>query len=452
MLVDTCILLFALILLTLLIIKNLPHSNSIFTLYNLFIVFALAEVPYLFYLNHNNELIHNYVKPHIEDYELVFVKHIILKLAFITIALFSMHTFNPRASILKRTFSVKSFNNRHLLFTSISFSFLALIAFSLFLHKVGGLTYLMLNISNKTIVVQGTGLYRNLIFLSSLLSLGFYIHYLSRLKKVDTFRAFVFLFLIILLFSVLASSGERKNPLLLIVYVIILWNFTINRIRILSARYLPLLLFFIIFAAIIPPLRIPGATDYYLQHPFLLANDSIPYVGEIFKRFSEIDISLFIYSFFDNTDKLWLGASIPDFFTGVVPSAFFPNKPPLDEGVYIYALAHYYDVSPPTPFKDMLPVGWPLSRVTGPYVHFGTIGVIVSAFITGLILKYFYNLLLATNYSPQAMLIYTVLLSTNFGLTNAFLANIFLTLFLVIILSICFKLIMPLGSNRGNLN
>ena len=441
MIVDIGITLFLILLIAIYFGQNFLKKESLFELKNLFILFAIAEIPYLFYLNHNQDLIHEYVGFHLLDYNYVFLKHIWLKFLFLICALIAMLLFKPRVKRLVWIFNVDYLSRRRCLYVSLGLGITTILFYLLFLDKVGGLTYLLLNMDTKTIVVAGTGWYRSAYLITSMLSLGFYIHYLAGFNRINKSKLFFYLVMLAIYFLILASFGERKNPILLLVYSVILWDFKVNKINIFNAKNALIFSFLILFAALAPVLRKHGTTGFYLTNPALLISESLPYLGEIFKRFSEIDISLFIYSYFSEYSDFWWGASVSDLFTGVIPRGMYPDKPPLDEGVYIYSLAHFYNVHPPTPFNEMLPVGWPLSRVTGGYVHFGVVGVVLNAMLVGMILKYVYNLLKGTSYSPQAMMIYSVLLATNFGITNAFIANGLVMIFMLIIASVCIKLV-----------
>jgi hypothetical protein len=304
--------------------------------------------------------------------------------------------------------------------------------FAAFLSKVGGLLNLILSMSTKTLAVQGTAFYRNTFLLTSMLTIGFFILYISKKKTVTFFDKSMLLLLVVTCFVILGSSGERKNPMMLLIYTAICWNFLVSKLRVFTLKNVSLFAFLIFFASLAPVLRKSGAIEIYMESPSDLFFDSFQYIGEVFKRFSEVDISLFIFSHFDSVDKLWFGASIVDFFTGFIPSSMYIDKPPLDEGVYIYALAHGYDVYPPTAFNQMLPVGWPLSRMTGAYVNFGILGIIAFAGLTGIILKAFENLMIESRYSPQSIVLYCIIIVTNFGLTNAFVFNL---LSIIVVLS-----------------
>jgi hypothetical protein len=414
-------------------------SKSAFDLYIFFTLIAIAEIPYLYFLNNNQEELHPYVAAHMDDFDFYFIKHVLLKMVFVSMCLLGMSGSNLKSPYLSSVFRPLSFSKRRLKFFSYIMVVLTILFFYLFLRTVGGLEFLILNISNKTTVVQGTAGLRNTFLLTSMLSVGFFIEYISLRRKVRFLDLTLLLLIVMLGFIILASSGERKNPIMLLIFSALMWNFRVSRIKLVTFKNVMIGFFLIFFASRAPVLRAKGAVEMYLASPEKLLLATVPYFGEVFKRFSEIDISLFIFSYFDSLDKLWFGASITDFFTGFIPSSFFPNKPPLDEGVYIYALAHYMDVYPPTPFVQMLPVGWPLSRMTGPYVNFGELGVVFFGFLTGMFLKFVSNVMVTAKYSSQTVFLYCMLVVTNFGFTNAFVFNMMTTVMILLIISVALK-------------
>ena len=413
----------------------IAKKNSVdnFSLPVLFICFALAEVPYLFFIYNNSQELHPYVLYNLENLDLVFFKHLFYKLLFIIIAFYFIMKSNFSINVLSNFYSVDHFTPKLLAVFSWFFFVITLVVFASFLSKVGGLLNLILNMSTKTLAVQGTAFYRNTFLLTSMLSVGFFILYISKKGNASVFDKAILGVLIIVCFAILGSSGERKNPMMLLIYAAICWNFLVAKLKVITLKNVSLFVFLVFFASLAPVLRKSGAIELYMDTPGDLFLDSFQYIGEVFKRFSEVDISIFIFSHFDSIDKLWFGASIVDFFTGFVPSSMYYDKPPLDEGVYIYALAHGYDVYPPTPFHQMLPVGWPLSRMTGPFVNFGIFGIVIFAALTGVVLKTFENIMIDSIYSPQSILLYCIIIVTNFGLTNAFVFNL---LSIIVVLSI----------------
>tara|TARA_R110000751_G_scaffold214914_2_gene318466 strand:+ start:8648 stop:9988 length:1341 start_codon:yes stop_codon:yes gene_type:complete len=411
------------------------------------ILFSMAEVPYLYFIAHNPQELHPKVIYYLDDFNFAFFQHVMYKLIFAIVCIFTMAFFEPKGKLFGVSNIGVGMKVIKFKYASYFFIVLTILMFALFLHKVGGFFFLISNMDNKTLVVQGTAVYRNIFFISAMLSIGYYITYLS-LKRIKL-KNYVFLFFIsVFFFAMLASYGERKNPLLLLVFLVLMWNYKIKNVNVFSVKNLLLLFFLVFFASLAPILRVDGALDYYMSDPSSLIPDALPYMGELFKRFSDIDISLFIFPYFDSINKLWFGSTFMDFFTGFIPSSFYEAKPPLDEGVYIYNFAQGNNVAINSPFKYMIPVGWPLSRVTAGYVHFGPVGVILYAILTGMILKYFYQVMISSKFAPLWVSFYAFMMLTGFGISNAFIFNT-LTIFVLLML---FTLFIYLFEGKKNVS
>lgn len=416
---DFAISLYAVFLL--LLFKATPKVGdaSIFGFRKLTFIIAAAELPYLFALNHDRDALHPFVLTHITDFELTFIKFLALKSLFLvtfSITAFHLQKNGSRSQSRGSHRSITASLDLHL---SLLMLFLTLLTFVLLVSNVGGLSYLLLNWSNKTAVLQGTAIYRIANFVFGLLSVGFFINYIANKKRTGVFLLFWLFLIITAVFLILLSVGERKNPTLLILYSIIAWHYQVAPIRIVAARNFILLIFFMVFAALFPELRNEGATKAFFYNPAEILVASTKNWSQLFARLSDAETSLFIYSHFDEVRKFWFGATWPDLLTGIIPSSMLSDKPPIDEGVYIYNLAHYQNISPPVPFRELIPVGWPLSRVTGPYVHFGVLGVLIGGLITGWLMGLMSKITFKSR-SPTMLLVYIWSMFTGFGLTNAF--------------------------------
>jgi hypothetical protein len=440
MLLDAVILLYLMNLFFLLYISKKAYLFP-FSLYSLFIIFAIAEIPYLFYFVHNPEMLSIYVKPLINDFDALVIKHIFNTALFINIAFVTMCLYTPKIKLFRRIFNYSDNSENQL---KIAFYFLislTVLFYMLFLNKVGGLTLLIANISNKSTFVQGTALYRTGFFVAAFLAIGVFIEGKSR-RDSKNWSTFKLLLIVLFCFALLASFGERQKPILLLIYTALLWNYKINNIKIFNVKLLISFVALIVFSSLAPVLRQPDAIELYLQDPLLAFQDAIPYLGEIFKRFSDIDLSIFVYSQFKSFDDYWVLATLKDFFTGFIPMSIFADKPPLDSGVYIYNMAIGNSVDIGSPFKNMFPVGWPLSRVTSGYVNFGYAGILIFAPLTGIILKYFYQLMLESNFSAVPVLLFTTLIFSNFGLSNAYVFNLLIIFICCLTLSFILNVIL----------
>lgn len=424
--IDLAISVFAIFLLVLYKVSPKSEDNSVFGFRTLFFLVTATELPYLYALNHDRKYLNPAILANVTDFDNVFVKFLFLKALFLiafSITAFHMRKgrrrIHPPINETARIGKTASLD----LELSIVMLLLTILTFALLLFDTGGLVHLLLNWSKKTEVLQGTAFYRisNLVF--GALSVGFFVNFIGRKARVGILDRALLLLLISFVFLVLISVGERKNPILLVIYAMACWHFRVRPIKMLTASKILLLAAFMAFAALFPELRKDGVMEILLTDPGEVVSASLQNWGQLFARMSDVDTSLFVYSYFDSFDKFWYGATWLDLITGLIPSSLYPDKPPIDSGVYIYALAHQYNIHPPVPFRELLPVGWPLSRVTGLYVQFGILGVMFGGLITGWLMRRFSEITFESR-SPGSLLVYIWAMLTGFGLTTAFVFNL----------------------------
>lgn len=420
---------------------------SIFGLRDLFFIVAAAELPFVVAVALNPDILHERVRMKIVNFEAVFLKFLMLKALFM--AAFSITAFRrgrkKAASVRRQPRTVRSYLTPMGLDLKLTVGLLVVLlaSFYILLQEVGGFATLIGNWSNKSEVLRGTAFVRTLTLVTGMMSIGFFINYIGKKGRVTISDRLFLAILIMIALITLVSVGERKNPVLVILFAVALWHYRVRTVSFFQLRYALLVLLLLIFAALFPELRKSGGTDLLFSQPAQVFAASMSNWGQLFARMSDIETSLFIYSYFDNSATYWYGASYPDLLTGMIPSQFMPDKPPVDEGVYIYALSFNVHVVPPVPFRDLFPVGWPVSRVTGPFVHFGVVGVLVGGLLTGIVMRRIHDYAFSGP-SPAPIFVYIWAMFTGFGLTNAFIFN----LLIIVALLVPIELVCKVASRR----
>lgn len=406
---------------------------SIFGFRKLFFLIAVAELPYVIAVAINPEILHPRVLARMRDFEEVFTQFLLMKALFLTAFTFTAFHIGNKVRLPSQHYAPAQ-AGRGIAVVNLQFSMVLLLmtlaTFGLLLQEVGGISVLLQNWSTKTEVLRGTAVYRTANLAFGMLSVGFYISYLGSKRQITLSNRLILAMLIITVVAVLLSVGERKNPVLVVVFAIVLWHFRVRPINVIRPSYVALLFLFLVFAAVFPELRRSGGTELLLADPATVLAASADNWSQFFARMSDVETSLFIYSHFDSSALYWYGASYLDLLTGIVPAQLMPDKPPVDEGVYIYALSFNMDIVPPVPFHALIPVGWPVSRVTGPFVHFGAIGVLAGGFLTGFLMRRIHQYAFRTR-SPSSIFVYVWAIFTGFGVTNAFIFNLIIILALI---------------------
>ena len=409
-------------------------NNDIFTPKSFFIIFTLFEVPFAFQVINNINLLHPYARMHIKNFDEVFFIHFFNGSIFVLTVIIALKLFNPKTTLFTRIFSTSKYNKNAYLKMHLFLILICFISFYIFLNSIGGLFFLLKNIDTKSSIIAGTGYIQAIYTTSGFLTVGFLVMFYSYSKKINFIEKIYFFLIVGIVFVILAAIGSRKTPILFILFTILIWNYQINNIKIFSFRNIFLGIVALLYFGSIPLFRTSGASEFYFTNLDKLFLDSFNNMFNFFQRFSELERSLLIYSLF-NSDNLWLGSSFKDLIYSPIPRGIFPNKPPLDEGVYIYNIAHGNMVSPSTPLNKMIAVGWPPNTITNMYINFSYLGIIFGGLIYGYFLKYFYNLTLSLNHNPISIYLYANAIFGNLAITNrnivSFLTMILFSLILV---------------------
>lgn len=397
---------------------NIYHKNDdTFSPKSFFIIFTLFEIPYAINLIDNINLIPYYARIHIKEFDIVFFIHFFNGAIFIIFTFIGLIFFKPKPKLLLKLLSTKNYSSLNYLKTHIFLFIICIISYKLFLNSVGGLSYLLQNIDSKSAIIAGTGYYQALYYTTGFLSVGFLVTFFSLKEKITILNKIYLVFLIFLIFLIFASIGSRKTPILFILFVILMWNYNINKIKFFTLKNIILSIIGLIYFAAMPLFRTVGAYEYYTNNLDILFTKSVDNISGFFERFSELERSLMIYSLFDSSNY-WLGASFKDLIYAPIPRSLYPDKPPLDEGVYLYNIAHGNIVEPTTSLLKMTAVGWPPNTITNMYINFGYLGVPIGGIIFGYFLKYFYNLMLLLNYSPISIYLYSNAIFGSLAITN----------------------------------
>ena len=89
------------------------------------------------------------------------------------------------------------------------------------------------------------------------------------------------------------------------------------------------------------------------------------------------------------------------------------DKPPVDDGMYLYSIANGRDgLLPPMPVHELDGSSWPLETVGAMYANFGSLGVLIGMWLVGIIIGSVYNKMIKTNYSFLFVIFYTLMLFT----------------------------------------
>jgi len=261
-------------------------------------------------------------------------------------------------------------------------------AFAIKIQMVGGITNtLFYQLEDRVELQKGTG------YISFVYEVGFYLASFVCMKKlhdIPTIKNKIIALIIILVASVAFSSfGGRKNTVFLIMSLLLYWNFSIQPIKRLRLYliFVPVLL--VSYSAIVLSIRDNGgASNKMVVNE---QNHSVNPLVAILSNLSYVPQYVYIINCY-STDDYWLGRSFNDLAVAFLPSSLYPDKPPVDDGVYIRNHALGARFVPSTPAKKMELTGWPPQTIGIGWINFGVFGVIFLSFIYGYLQKIFVSL------------------------------------------------------------
>lgn len=306
----------------------------------------------------------------------------------------------------------------------ITYLILLFISLSLvinFIISVGGIYELILQFANRDELTDGNQLL--LLSTSSLINIAgcFLMKYMS-IKGFKLKSLFINLFCS---FIVLSAFGGRSPFILYLLMMLCCYNYLIKRINFFKVKFIIPFVFLFCFVIIMPLLR-SKEVDLTDINKLIFDNVLVFFSGNEY-----VNIQLLIHNYFE-THPFWYGTSYKGLFYMFVPRSLFPDKPPIDEGVYIFNLFYRGD-----PFTNESISSWPPSTFGIFYANFGFLGVIFGGYIHGFLLKKIENMFDGTKCNPFILCLYSFMV-IKFQLTAYYFAN---TIYLLGFISILYVLV-----------
>lgn len=282
--------------------------------------------------------------------------------------------------------------------------------FLLTMFKVGGIAFFYSNLGLRTYLV------RDLDFELYLLSLLNYAPLLIVYsKKWSHSKISIIEIILIVLAGLMVGLGGRKALLMLAIQCVVIYHYVVTPInvkKILSLKFVSLILLMFFFFTTFSKLRTEGAADEFLHDPIAFYMDNNQGgIKEALAGESYVPFYVAIVDYFDKHDN-WGGATFTSIASAFLPSSFYPQKPPVDDGMYLYSIAHGKQVSPPMPAKSLDGTSWPLETFGAMYANFGLWSVPFGMLIVGLTIGFVFKRMVRLHYPFKFVLFYVFVLFT----------------------------------------
>lgn len=294
-------------------------------------------------------------------------------------------------------------NSKRLYHIGFSFVLVGLLIYSYFIYKIGGLFNLWLNLHMRVDFAAGLGYFQQIY--SFLLNFGALLCLSISLLHRQYFRS---VFLIMLVVFVLASLGQRGPVASFVFSILVVYHLKVKRINIMSVKLALLVFLLISFMLISVQFRTPNAIENYFNNPTkLLIDSSDSFVRHFVFRFSRLERDIVILDYF-RENNFWLGTSYYSILTAPIPSSLYLDKPPVDTGRYLNAMAQGEKIVPPVSVRQLPPSSWPDGNWAG-YMNFYLPGFIVFFFVSGFIFGWVYQYVKFLRYSSGAVVFYAMI-------------------------------------------
>lgn len=372
----------------------------------------------------------SYVMSQVDDIDIAFFKYFIFQLIYSSILFVTFFIGISKGKTLPIKFELPH-DYRKQKKAAIWLISLGIILGIQYFSSTGGLISYLDNMNQRTTLSSGTLFFR---YYWILLISGLAMYYLSQKEKRKAFRFNISLLAATLfVFAGIVIFGARSPVFFSIIFLMIIYKLLIKNNSELTGLNLKsifrssiilsicFVLFFLLVALREPDafnlLRMNGL-DSFLQEILIASyNKSIAYLNSVTKY-----IYLYGSGKFGYGQELWYGSSFIDLVYALIPRILFEDKPPVEEGVYIYSIINGLDVRPSTPADQMYSVAWPIDTIGVMYVNFGFMGIIPGAIIMGIIQALFFN---SVKKSPNVFLIMIwVFQIFPFSLTNSGIFNL----------------------------
>lgn len=186
------------------------------------------------------------------------------------------------------------------------------------------------------------------------------------------------------------ATGGRSDTLLLVLCAALTWHLKVRHIRLKSSYLAAGVILLLAYVAVVPTIRQSAGKQLSAGGKSLQSS-----VAEGLATLAEgngyAGSQMLVVSHFNSVDRLWLGRSWLDIVIAPVPRSLFRDKPPVDDGVYLFSIARGMRAEPSMPYSQLTLSAWPLQTFGAAYANFHLVGVVACFFLLGAVLMAVYR-------------------------------------------------------------
>lgn len=323
---------------------------------------------------------------------------------------------NVRVSKANKCTFDKSIKSMHRV--SLAVFFVGVIARVLLIYSSGGLINVLSSSGTRTQLLAGAGYISAMgIFITFGMALYYKVFLLEKKYGIEHRKRktnLIYLGFVLLTGGFLLSVFGNRAPLLeTFMILIFVRNYCYKRITIRSFfnfRTFFLIVFGLLFMIMMPVLRSSENSDLF-RHPIKWVQTSITNPTKtIFQEISTVSRDIFTFDYFSENDK-WNGKVYLNIFVQPIPSTIYPNKPPMDDGMYLYNLQKGMTVDPNQSTSSLYyQTSNPFSSEGILFANFGLIGVVLGSIFIGYLYNYVYTKMRKSDFSIFMIITYQLVI------------------------------------------
>ena len=250
--------------------------------------------------------------------------------------------------------------------------------------QLGGLSYVFSNShAVYSRLISGFGLVSILARLMLVSIVCIFEKVLKNKKKKDIIIMIIMIVLYMGSYLIYSSRGPALEILLVLLCCYSMNNKKISFKEIIKPKYIIMVLIMILILL---------STLARRTNESVISSSISNILEALSSEFNRADRDIFTYNYFSN-NTLWYGKIFLNVIYMVIPSFFYINKPPVDDGFYLMNLIRGKMVGPNSGRLDIdMTIGSvPFTSQGLAYANFGVVGVILVGLLTGYLYKKIYD-------------------------------------------------------------
>lgn len=274
----------------------------------------------------------------------------------------------------------------------------------------GGLFFVLSHLQARGEILRGFGYATTFSKYMLILSVILVEYYMFSNKSVKSKLVFCIIFASSI-FS-LIIFGARKPALMLLILTIMVYHYCYKKIKwknLISFKFFSISGIVLLFMLMMPMLRYKDNSEIFMS-PIIWLEMAIDKFLDIFREFSYLTGVMFTYQHF-NIDNYWFGRVYLNILYQWIPSSIYPNKPPMDDGMYLYNMMRGFSISPNMARIELFfQTSVPFTQEGALYANFGVLGIVIGSFMIGIFYKHVYRIMLDSRMYLYNIFVYQVIM------------------------------------------